>query len=44
MVNNADQGRDLHPLSDHMTKLQNFTKGEIRESSVFTFSLNFMLD
>ena len=25
---NADHGRDLHPLADHMTKLQNFTKEE----------------
>ena len=23
---NADHGRDLHPLADHMTKLRNFTK------------------
>ena len=31
MVNiwvNADHGRDLHPLDDHMTKLRNFTKEE----------------
>ena len=25
---NADHGRDLHPLADHMTKLNNFTKEE----------------
>ena len=23
---NADHGRDFDPLSDHMTKLRNFTK------------------
>ena len=28
---NADHGRDLHHLADHMTKLRNFIKGEIRE-------------
>ena len=26
---NVDHGRDLHPLSDHMTKLRNFTEEEI---------------
>ena len=25
---NADNGRDLHPLTDHMTKLKNFSKQE----------------
>ena len=25
---NADHGHDLHPLADHMTKLNNFTKEE----------------
>ena len=24
----ADHGRDLHPLTDHMKKLKNFTKEE----------------
>ena len=35
----ADHGRDLHPLVDHMTKLQNFTKEENRaffSISIFT--------
>ena len=36
----ADHGRDFHPLTDHMTKLNNFTKGEIREFSVFPFPLH----
>ena len=27
---NADHGRDFHPLANHMTKLKNFTKVEIR--------------
>ena len=36
---NADIGRDLHPLADHMTKLNNFTKEEIRDFSAFRFSL-----
>ena len=40
----ADHGRDFHPLPDHMTKLVNFTKGEIREFSAFPFSLQQMLD
>ena len=40
----ADHGRDFHPLADHMTKLRNFTKGEIREFSVFPFSLQLMFD
>ena len=39
----ADHGRDFHPPADHMTKLRNFTKGEIRESSAFPFSLDLML-
>ena len=37
---NADHGRDFHPLVDHVTKLRNFIKGEIREFSAFKFSLN----
>ena len=32
------------PLADHMTKLQNFTKGENRDFSAFRFSLQLMLD
>ena len=39
---NADHGCDFHPLNDHMTKLQNFSKGEIREFSAFPFSLQLM--
>ena len=27
---NADHGRDLHSLADHMIKLRNFTKEENR--------------
>ena len=34
-------GRDLHPLTDHMTKLRNFTKEENRDFSAFRFSLQF---
>ena len=41
---NADRGRDVHTLADHMTKLRNFTKGEIREFSAFPFSLDLMFD
>ena len=41
---NADHRCDLHPLADHMTKLRNFTKGEIREFSAFQFSLHLMFD
>ena len=40
---NADHGRDLHPLADPMTKLQNFTKEENRDFSAFGFSLQLML-
>ena len=36
---NADSGRDFHPLADHMTKLQHFTKGENRDFSAVLFSL-----
>ena len=36
---NADHGRDLHFLADHMTKLQNFTKEQNRDFSAFRFSL-----
>ena len=41
---NADHGRDLHPLADHMTKLRNFTKEENRDFSAFRFSLQLMLE
>ena len=41
---NADHGRDLHPLADHMTKLRNFTKEENRDFSPFRFSLQLMLE
>ena len=41
---NTDYGSDFHPLADHMTKLRNFTKGEIREFSEFTFLLQLMID
>ena len=40
---NAD-GRDLHPLADHMAKLNNFTKVEICEFSAFPFSFQLMLE
>ena len=36
---NADHGRDLHPLANHMTKLQKFTKEQNRDFSAFKFSL-----
>ena len=41
---NANHGRDFHPLADHMPKLRNFTKGEIREFSAFPCSLHLMFD
>ena len=41
---NANHGRDFHPLADYMTKLQNFTKDEIRDFSAFPFSLKLMFD
>ena len=44
MQDNADHGRDFRPPADYMTKLQNFTKGEICQFSVFPFSLHLMLD
>ena len=37
---NADHGRDFYPLADYMTKLRNFTKGEIREFSAFRFFMS----
>ena len=41
---NADHGRDFHPLADHMTKLQKFTKEENRDFSAFRLSLQFMFE
>ena len=41
---NADHGRDLHLLADHMTKLRNFTKKEYHDFSAFRFSLQLMLE
>ena len=41
---NADHRRDLHPLADHMTKLRNLYKGEIRDFSGFPCSLQLMFD
>ena len=41
---NANHERDFHPLADHMTKLQNYTKNEIREFSAFPFSLHLMFN
>ena len=32
---NADHVRDFHPLTDHMTKLQNFTKEQNCDFSAF---------
>ena len=40
----ADCGRDFRPLDDHVTKLRNFTKDEIREFSAFPFSVHLMFD
>ena len=40
----ADNGRDLHPLADHRTKLRNFTKEENRDFLAFRFSLQLMLE
>ena len=36
----ADHGCYFHPLSYQVTKLRNYTKGEIREISVFDFDFN----
>ena len=41
---NADHGHELHPLTDHMTKLRNFTKEENRYFSTFRFSLQLMFE
>ena len=39
----ADQGRDFHPIANHMTKLKNFTKEENCDFSTILFSLMLML-
>ena len=39
---NADHGCDFHPLTDHMIKLRNFTKGKICEFSAFPLSLQLL--
>ena len=39
---NVDHGCEFHPLADHMTKIQNFAKGEIRKFLAFLFSLQLM--
>ena len=41
---NADHGCDLHPLTNHMTKLKNFTMEENRDFLAFQFSLQLMLE
>ena len=41
---NADHGCDFYHFADHMTKLQTFTKGEIRKFSAFPCSLYLMFN
>ena len=41
---NADLGHDFNPLTDHMTKLRNFSKGENRDFSALRFSLHLILE
>ena len=41
---NADHERDFHPLSDYMTKLNNFTKEENCDFSAILFLLQLMLE
>ena len=41
---NADLGHDSNPLTDHMTKFRNFSKGEHLEFSTFRISLHQMLE
>ena len=41
---NANHGCDFYPLANHMTRLTNFTKGEICEFSAFPFSLDLMFN
>ena len=38
---NADHGHDFYPLTNHITKLRNFTKGEICQLSAFPLYLMF---
>ena len=40
----ANHEDDFHPHANHMSKLKNFTKGEIHEFSAFPFSLHLMFD
>ena len=39
-----NHGCDFKPLTIHMTKLRNFTKGEKRDFLAFRFSLHLMLE
>ena len=41
---NAYHGHDLHPLTNHMTKLRNLTKEENLDFSALRFSLQLMLE
>ena len=41
---NADHGCDFHPLADHMTKLNNFTKEDNPDFSAIPCSLQLMLE
>ena len=41
---NANHGRDLYPLADHMTKSRNFTKEQNRDFSAFTLLLQYILE
>ena len=41
---NADNGRDLHPLANHMTNLRNFAKEKNHDFSAFKFSLQLKLE
>ena len=40
-MSNVDYVREFHPLANHLTMLNNFTKGKIHEFSVLPFSLKF---
>ena len=39
-----DHGRDFHPLTDHMTMLRNYSKGEIPDFSAFEILHQLMFD
>ena len=41
---NPENGRDFHPLAEHVAKRRHFTKGEIRELSASEFSYQLMFD